>query len=208
MICSPIDSFLVHLCLSSQEHTLSYRCHPNPFLHSTVYILLQNAHFPDLKHATTLLVIVRFARHGATMSKEEDLDGERQTGVQNNHDDKQDLADLAIGGAEHGVQVAQQEGNRHAEADGDKDPVEDGDGRRADEGDGDPDEVGVAVEGPALEEVGRLAAKVAEGEEETHGDEEGVAVDKTGSAWTIMLASKIQGGLLGNSNIPLSSLKS
>jgi hypothetical protein len=118
--------------------------------------------------------------NGAGVRKEEDLDGQTKAGVQADNDDEQDLAGLAVGGAEDGVEVAQEEGDGEAEADGDKGPVEDVDGRPADAGDGDPDEVGVAVERPALEEVGRVAAKVAQGEEEDHGDEEGVAVDETG----------------------------
>lgn len=99
------------------------------------------------------------------MRKEEDFDGEGETGVQNDDDDEQDLADLAVGGTEHRVQVAQEEGDGHGEADGDEDPVEDREGRGADKSDGDPDEVGVAVKSPAFEKIGRLAAEVAEGHE-------------------------------------------
>lgn len=79
------------------------------------------------------------------MCKEENLDGERKTGVEDNNNHKQNLAHLAIGGAQDGVKVADEEKNRHGETDGDEDPVEDGDGRRADECNGNPDEVGVAV---------------------------------------------------------------
>lgn len=117
------------------------------------------------------------------MREEQDLDGERKASVQHDDDDEQDLADLAVGGAQDRVQVPDEEGDRQAEADADEDPVEDLEGRPADDSDGDPDQVGVAVEGPALEEVGELAAEVAEGEEEGDGDEEGVAVDEAGSAW-------------------------
>lgn len=118
------------------------------------------------------------------MREEEDLDGECQTGVQRDDDDEQDLADLAIGGAQHRVQVPDEEGYRDAKADTDKDPVENLDRGPADDGDGDPDQVGVPVEGPALEKVGELAAEVAKGEEEGDGDEEGVAIDETGGTWS------------------------
>lgn len=129
--------------------------------------------------AITLLGLVG---HGAGVGEEEDLDGQGEAKVQSDDDDEQNLARLAVGCAENGVEVAQQEGDADAEADGDEDPVEYVDGRRGGDGDGDPDEVGVAVEGPALEEVGRLGAEVAQGEEEADWDEEGVAVDEASSA--------------------------
>lgn len=122
---------------------------------------------------------------GAGMGEEEDLNGQGQASVQGDDDDEQTLAGLAVGGAENGVEVAQQEGDGEAEADADKGPVEDVDRGPRDAGDGDPDEVGVAVQGPALEQVGRVAAKVAQDDEQHHGDEEGVAVDEAGSAWGI-----------------------
>lgn len=117
------------------------------------------------------------------MREEQNLDGQRQAKVQSNDNDEQDLARLAVSGAEDRVQVAQQEGDADAEADGDEDPVEDVDRGGGGDGDGDPDEVRVAVEGPALEEVGGFRAEVAQGEEEGDGDEEGVAVDEAGGAW-------------------------
>jgi hypothetical protein len=116
------------------------------------------------------------------VSKEQDLDGKRQAGVQDDDDNEEHLAGLAVGGAQHRVEVAEQEGDGQAEADNDEDPVEDGDGGPADEGDGDPDEVGVAIQSPAFEEVGGLAAEVAESEEEGDGDDERVSVDETGGA--------------------------
>lgn len=74
--------------------------------------------------------------------------------MQQDDDNQEDLADLAVCRAEHRVQVADEEGYRQAEADTDKDPVEDLQRGPADDGHGDPDQVGVAVESPALEEVG------------------------------------------------------
>jgi hypothetical protein len=124
----------------------------------------------------------RLRSHGAAVREEQNLDGKRQTTVKGNDNDEQDLAGLLVGGAEDGVEVAQEEGNGEAEADADKDPVEDADGGPADAGDGQPNEVGVAVESPALEQVGELAAKVAQGEEQDDGDDEGVAVDEAGGA--------------------------
>lgn len=116
------------------------------------------------------------------MRKEQNLNRQCQPSMQRHHDNQQNLADLAIRRAENGVQVPQQERDAHAEPDGDERPVQDLEGRPADEGDGDPNEVGVAVEGPAFKEVGEFAAEVAEGEEEDDGDDEGVAVDEASSA--------------------------
>jgi hypothetical protein len=124
----------------------------------------------------------RWAGDGAAVRKEEDLDGDGEACVQGDDDDEKDLADLAVGGAEDRVQVPDEEDDREAEADSDEDPVEDGQRRPANDGDGNPDEVGVAVKGPAFEQVGELAAKVAEGKEESDGDEEGVAIDETSGA--------------------------
>lgn len=88
------------------------------------------------------------------MRKEENLNGKRQTSVKHNNNNQQYFADLAVGRAQYGVQVAQEEGNRQTEAYGDKGPVENLNRRPADNGDRDPNEVGVAVQGPAFEEVG------------------------------------------------------
>lgn len=99
--------------------------------------------------------------------------------MQNDNENEKDLAGLAVGGAEDGVQVAQEESDGQSPADADEDPVQDGQGRPADGGHGDPDEVRVAVERPALEEVGGFGAEVAQGAEEDDGDDERVAVDET-----------------------------
>lgn len=102
--------------------------------------------------------------------------------MQGDDQDQEDLARLAVCGAEDGVHVAEQEGDRHAQADTDKHVVEDLDLRPADQGHGDPDQVGVSIEGPALEQVGALGTEVFQGAEEEDGDDEGVAVDETSGA--------------------------
>lgn len=122
------------------------------------------------------------ARNGATGGEEQDLDSEGEPRVERDDEHQQNLAGLTVGGAEDRIQVAQEEGDREAEADADEDPVEDGDGRPADKRDGDPDQVRVPVQRPALEQVGRLAAEVAQRAEEEHGDHERVAIDKAGGA--------------------------
>lgn len=116
------------------------------------------------------------------MREEEDLDGQRQAEVQGDNDDEQDLACLAVRGAEHGVEVAQEEGHADTEADDDEDPVENVDRGGGGDGDGNPNQVRVTVQCPALEEVGRLGAEVAQGEEEADRDEKGVAVDEARGA--------------------------
>lgn len=118
----------------------------------------------------------RRLRHRAAHGEEQDLDGDGQAHMERQHHNQEHLAHLTVRGAEDRVEVPQQEGHRETEADTDKDPVQEGDARPANQRDGYPDQVPVAIQGPALEEVGRLAAEVAEGEKETDGDEDGVAV--------------------------------
>ena len=122
----------------------------------------------------------------ALVRKEQELDCQRQPKVQRYHGYQEDLARLPLRGAEHRIQVPHEKGGTHTEADGHENPVEDVDGRPADEGHGHPDEVRIAVQGPALEEVGGLGAEVAEDGEEGDRDEEGVAVDETRGAWRKM----------------------
>jgi hypothetical protein len=93
------------------------------------------------------------------MRKKQNLNRQGQARMQRDDDNEQDLAGADVGRAQDGVQVAEEEQGRDAEAEPDKDVVEDRDGRPRDEGDGDPDQVRVAVQTPAFEEVGRLAAE-------------------------------------------------
>lgn len=100
----------------------------------------------------------------APMRKEEHLDSDRQCQVQHQHKNQQHLACLLVRRAQDRVQVAQQEGYRHSKPNAHKDPVEEADLAPADQGNGYPDEVRVAVQRPALEQVGGFGAKVAESE--------------------------------------------
>lgn len=92
-------------------------------------------------------------RYQAAVRKEQHLDGDGQGQVQDQDEHEQNLARLLVGGAQDRVQVAQEEGYRQAEPNSDEDPVEDADLAPADQGDGDPDEVGVSIQSPALEQV-------------------------------------------------------
>jgi hypothetical protein len=93
------------------------------------------------------------------MRKKQNLNRQRQPRMQQDHDNEQNLASAHVGRAEDGVQIAKEEQRRDGEAEPDKDVVEQRDGRPGDEGDGDPDQVRVAVQTPAFEKVGRLAAE-------------------------------------------------
>ena len=95
---------------------------------------------------------------------------------------QQDLAGLAVGGAEDGVEVAEQEADGEAEADADEDPVEHVDAGPADQRHGDPDQVAVPVQRPALQQVRRLRPEVPQRPEQHHRDGERVPVDETGGA--------------------------
>lgn len=96
--------------------------------------------------------------------------------MQRDDEDKEDLAGLAVGGAEDGVQVAQEEGDGEGPADADEGPVEDVQRRPADERHRDPDQVRVAVERPALEQVGRLGPEVPQRPVQRDRDHERVTV--------------------------------
>jgi hypothetical protein len=56
--------------------------------------------------------------------KEQHLDRDRKARMQRQHNNKQDLARLRLGGAEHGVQVGKEEEGGEGEAEGDEDIVE------------------------------------------------------------------------------------
>ncbi len=92
--------------------------------------------------------------------------------------DQKYLAGLAVGRAQHRVEIPKKEGDRETEADSHEYPIEDVDGRPADERHRNPYEVGVTVQRPAFEQVRTLRAKVAEREVERNGYEEGVTVDE------------------------------
>jgi len=94
------------------------------------------------------------------MRKEKDFDGHRQSQMQGEHHYQQHLGHLPIRGAQHGVQVPQQERDGEAEADAHEDPVQQRDLRPRDQRHRDPDQVRVAVEGPAFEEDGGVGAEV------------------------------------------------
>lgn len=102
--------------------------------------------------------------------------------MEGNNDNQKNLGRLYIGGAENGIQVPDEENARKSQAHGDKDPVHDGNGGPRDQGHGDPDEVCVAVEGDAFEQVGALGAEPLQRTPQRDGDEEGVAVDQARGA--------------------------
>lgn len=85
------------------------------------------------------------------MREEEDLDGQGEAEVKRDDDDEENLARLVVRSTQHRVKVSQKESDRHATADGDKHPVKYVDGRPTDESDRDPNEIGIAIKGPAFE---------------------------------------------------------
>lgn len=125
----------------------------------------------------------------ASMRKEEHLDGQGQAKVQRHHNEQQHLARLAIGSAEHRIQVPEQESNRHTEPNAHKHPVKDSNRRPANQRHRDPDEVGITVQSPALEQVGGFRAKVPQGEVQSDWQDEGVAVDETSGTCCFLIVS-------------------
>lgn len=111
--------------------------------------------------------------------EEQDLDGDGQGGVQDNDQDQKDLAGLVIRGAQHRPQVSQEESHRQTEPDAHEHVVEDLNRRPGDQGNGDPDQVGVAVERPTLQQIGGLGSKVTQGTKEQNRNTKSVAVDQT-----------------------------
>ncbi len=98
--------------------------------------------------------------------------------MQGKDQDQEYLTGLAVGRAQHRVQVSKEEGDRETEADSHEYPIEDVDGRPADECHGNPYQVGVTVQRPAFEQVGAFRAKVAERKVERNGYDKGVTVDE------------------------------
>lgn len=96
----------------------------------------------------------------------------------NNHN-QQNLARLDVCGAQHWVQIPEQEHRRKRETDTHKGIVERSQRTPGHESDGDPDQIGVAVQGPAFENVCGFATEPFERAPEGDGDEECVAVNET-----------------------------
>lgn len=102
--------------------------------------------------------------------------------MQNHHQDEQDLARPRVCRAKHRVQVAQEEEDGPAKADSDKRPVQRRQRTPADERDGDPDQVRVAVQRPALDEVGARTAEPAQCPPQRNGQHPRISVDETRGA--------------------------
>lgn len=116
------------------------------------------------------------------MTKEQDLDGNGQASVQEHDGNQQDLADLLLGGADDGVQVLNQEEDADGVAQADQGVVQAVERRPRHEGDGDPEEIAVAVQGPALDELQRLCAEPPQRGPQPQRHEQRVPVDQAGSA--------------------------
>lgn len=96
--------------------------------------------------------------------------------MQNNDQNQKNPARLGVCGAEHGIQVPQQEKDRPSKPDTHKDPVQQRERAPADQRDGDPDEVRVAVECPALNQIRAGAAEPPQHRPERDRDHACVAV--------------------------------
>ena len=116
--------------------------------------------------------------------------------MQHQHQNQQYLADLSLRRSEDGVQIAQKERDAEAEADADENPIENANARPGDQGHGDPDQVRVAVEGDALEELGGFGAEVLERAPEYDRDDGSVTVDESSGAWGEL--AEFTSCLLGN----------
>jgi len=116
------------------------------------------------------------------LRKEQDLDGESKTKVQGHDDDQQNLAGLDIGSAEHGIQISDQEDTRRSKSNSHKDPVQNRDWRPRNQGHRDPDEVRIAVQTNALEQVCRFSSEPLQSTPQGNRNEEGISIDQTRSA--------------------------
>lgn len=124
------------------------------------------------------LMALSILLHRTPTRKEQHLDRHSQCSVQHCHHDQQYLASLHIRRAQHWVQISQQESDAQSEAYANKDVIQDGNLGPGDQGDRDPDQVRVAIQRPAFEEVGGLRFEVFEREEEDGWDDERVSVDE------------------------------
>ena len=102
--------------------------------------------------------------------------------MQRNHHDQQHPTGPHVGCIHQRPQVPHQEQRAQREARGHEDPIEEVDGRPADQRHRDPDEVRVAVQRPALQQIGALAAEPPQDSPQRDGQHERVAVDEPARA--------------------------
>src|SRR5687768_4075869 len=114
----PSRAFLVHAAVSPTMRQIHYQS-------LTTIPAPSKEHHPGAILAIIALATLRRLRNRAVMRKEQELNRQRQPRMQAHNHDQQHLADLAIRGTQHWVQIAQKERHGHAEADSDEDPVQD-----------------------------------------------------------------------------------
>lgn len=137
------------------------------------------------------------------MTEEQNFDGHGQTRVQDDHTEQQDLAGLLVRGADDGVEVLDQEEDGDDVAEADEGVVQAVQGTPAHQGHHDPEEVRVAVQGPALDHVDALRAEPAQRPPQAHRHQQRVAVHqagRTGEEFEIILEmfSVFRGQLVGD----------
>jgi len=116
------------------------------------------------------------------MAKEQDLDGNRQARMQHADNQQQHLTRLLVRRANDRIQVLQQEEHADAEAGPDQRVIQRAQRTPADQRDHDPEQVAVAVQRPALDNVEALRAEPAQRGPQPRRHEQRVPVDQARGA--------------------------
>ena len=110
------------------------------------------------------------------LRKEQDLDSNRETRMENNDQDQENLARLRIRSTQNRVQIPKQEENRPAEANTHKRPVERRERAPAHQRNSDPNQIGITVQRPAFDQVRGGATEPAQRTPQSDGDDARVPV--------------------------------
>lgn len=116
------------------------------------------------------------------MTEEQDLDGNSQASMEQNHDQQKNPTGFLLGGTDDGEEVLDEEEDTDGITQADDGVVEGAERRPGDEGDGDPEQITISVEGPTLDQVQRLSAEPAQRPPQTQRHKQCVSVDEAGGA--------------------------
>ena len=98
--------------------------------------------------------------------------------MQYNNQDQENLARLGISSTQNGVQIAQEEEDRPSEAHAHQSPIQRSQWTPANQGNANPDQIGVSVQRPLLDQVGAGAPEPAKRAPQSNGDDARVSVDQ------------------------------
>lgn len=110
--------------------------------------------------------------------KEEDLDGNSQARMQRHNQDQEDLARLRIRSVHDGVKIPQKEEDSPRKPNTNKRPVKRGQRTPAHKRNTNPDQVGVPIQSPALNQISSRAPEPAQSSPQRNGQDTRVPIDQ------------------------------